>query len=239
VAGDESAAAGHAPGHGAEAAELLPLVQYLPLKIDDRLNVFGERLGLLIANVIGMASPNRRAFLGAITGLVVSHAIGLRSASSGPALVMLMRHGEDIGEKSFHLNKQGMERAQALPKLFGTRLPKPDVIIATHATKGSNRPIETVEPLSRALHVPIDNRYRDEDFAALAGALLNDERYAGKVILVCWHHGKIDNLAKALGVKNAPRWPDAQFDRIWMFDFKMHGRPRFEEVHQQLLPGDR
>jgi phosphohistidine phosphatase SixA len=182
---------------------------------------------------------DRRTFLSASTAFLVSHAIALRAASSGPAVVMLMRHGEDIGEKSFHLNKQGAQRAQALPKLFGTRLPKPDVIIATHATKGSNRPIETVEPLSKALNIPIDNRYRDDDYAALASSLLTDERYAGKVVLVCWHHGKMDNLAKALGVKSAPRWPEAQFDRVWMVDFKKSGRARLEEVHQQLLPGDR
>ena len=154
---------------------------------------------------------------------------------------MLMRHGEDEGEPKgdFHLNKQGMKRAEALPRLFGSRLPKPDVIIATHATKGSNRPVETVEPLARALNLQIDSRFRDDDYAALAQALLTDPRYEGKIVLVCWHHGKIDNLAKALGVKRAPRWPDAQFDHVWVIDSKKSGRAELTDVPQKLLDGDR
>jgi len=152
---------------------------------------------------------------------------------------MLMRHGEDIGENSFHLSPEGQKRAQALPKLFGSRLPTPDVIIATHASKGSNRPIETVEPLARELHLEIDNRFRDDDYALLARALMTDPRYEGKTVLVCWHHGKMDNLVKALGIKGAPRWPDMQFDHVWVIDFKKNGKPRLEDVHQQLLPGDK
>jgi phosphohistidine phosphatase SixA len=152
---------------------------------------------------------------------------------------MLMRHGEDQGENSFHLSPQGTKRAEALPRLFGSRLPRPDVIIATRASKGSNRPMETVEPLAKALHLPIDNRFRDDDWPLLARMLLDDGRYAGKVVLVCWHHGKIDNLARALGAKNAGRWPDAQFDHVWVIDYGKGGKPRMDDVHEQLLPGDR
>ena len=151
---------------------------------------------------------------------------------------MLMRHGEDTGENSFHLSPEGKKRADLLPRLFGSRLPKPDVIIATRATKGSNRPVETVEPLARGLHLEIDNRFRDDDYQALAKALLSDGRYAGKVVLVCWHHGKMDNLARALGVKHMARWPDTQFDHVWVIEFK-NGKARIDDVHQQLLPGDR
>ncbi len=151
---------------------------------------------------------------------------------------MLMRHGEDIGQRDFNLNPRGYQRAAALPKLFGARLPKPDVIIATRASKGSNRPIETVEPLARALDLPIDNRFRDDDFRILAHDLLNDDRYAGKTVLVCWHHGKVPKLARALGVKNAPEWPDDQFDHVWVLDRK-GGSTHFEDVNEKLLDGDR
>ena len=152
---------------------------------------------------------------------------------------MLMRHGEDMGEDSYELSPQGKKRAEALPRLFGPRLPKPDIIIATRASKHSDRPMETVEPLAAALHLAIDNRFRDDDYQLLARALMTDSRYDGKTVLVCWHHGKIDNLAKALGVKHAPHWPDAQFDHVWMIDFKKSGKASFEDVHQQLLPGDK
>ena len=153
---------------------------------------------------------------------------------------MLMRHGEDQGEeKAVHLNPQGAKRAEALPRLFGSRLPKPDVIIATRATKGSNRPVETVEPLARSLGLTIDTRFRDDDFGLLANALLTDERYAGKTVLVCWHHGSLAKIARALGVTQATRWPQSQFDHVWVVDFKKKGGARMDDVHQQLLAGDR
>ena len=155
----------------------------------------------------------------------------------GPVTIMLMRHAEDVGVSGADLSPRGYKRAEALPGLFSSRLPRPDVIIATHASKDSNRPIETVEPLSRQLHVPIDDRFRDNDYQALAHALLTDARYTGKVVLVCWHHGKIPNLAKALGVTTAPRWPDLQFDRVWVID-PLRAPATYSEVHQRLLDGD-
>ncbi len=183
-----------------------------------------------------MAAVTRRDFFVAIAGTcVASVAYGARS---GPSVIMLIRHGEDIGERDFNLSSRGYQRANALPKLFGSRLPKPDVIIATRASKASNRPIETVEPLAHALGLPIDNRFRDDDFRILARDLLTDERYDGKAVLVCWHHGKLPKLARALGAKRVPAWPDDQFDHVWMIDRK-GGSTRFEDVHQKLLDGDR
>lgn len=188
-----------------------------------------------------MHTIDRRRFLCAVAGAFVARLVTVRAGDgkSGPSVIMVIRHGEDIGQRDFNLSPRGFQRAQALPKLFASsRLPKPQVIIATHATKGSNRPVETVEPLSRALGVPIDNRFRDDDFRQLAHDLLTDERYAGKAVLVCWHHGKIPKLVKALGVKDAPVWPDAQFDHVWVVE--PGGKSaRFEDVHQKLLDGDR
>lgn len=185
-----------------------------------------------------MRAIARREFLIAIAGtLVVKTA---RAASTGPSVILLIRHGEDTGiaPHDFNLAQRGFQRAQALPKLFGSRLPKPQVIIATRASKGSNRPVETVEPLARALDVPIDNKYRDDDYKILAHDLLTDPRYSGKVVLVCWHHAKIPRLAKALGVKGAPLWPEDQFDHVWVIE-PTGGPARFEDVHQKLLDGDR
>ena len=185
-----------------------------------------------------MRDINRRSFLAVVGGTVAWHILDAQAQSRGPVTIMLMRHSEDIGETDVHLSPQGYQRAEALPQLFSSRLPTPQVIIATRASKGSNRPVETVEPLSRHLHLRIDRRFRDDDYQALAHALLTDERYTGKVVLVCWHHGKIPNLAKALCVQGAPRWPDAQFDRVWVIDPR-RTPPAFADVHQLLLDGDR
>lgn len=182
-----------------------------------------------------MHAINRRTFLVSLAGAFVAHRA---AAASGPRVIMLIRHGEDIGQRDFHLSPRGYQRAAALSKLFGSRLPKPQVIIASRATKGSNRPVETVEPLAKALNLSIDTRFRDDDYRALADRLLSDERYDGKVVLVCWHHGSLPKLAKALGVSDAPKWPDGQFDHVWVIEPK-NRKARFEDVHQALLDGDR
>ncbi len=178
---------------------------------------------------------DRRRFLIAIAG--VCAASTRLTAKSGPSVVLLIRHGEDIGQLDFNLSPRGRQRAAALPKLFDSRLPKPQVIVATRASKSSDRPIETVEPLARALGLPIDNRFRDDDYRALAKTLLSDDRYDGKVVLVCWHHGKMRKLAEALGVDDPPVWPEDQFDHVWVI--RHPGRSaHFEDVHQKLLDGD-
>ena len=43
-------------------------------------------------------------------------------------------------------------------------------------------------------------------------------------MLVCWHHGRIPELAAALGATKAPgRWGDAVFDRVWVVTFDGKG----------------
>jgi phosphohistidine phosphatase SixA len=183
-----------------------------------------------------MHEIDRREFIVSVAAVLVSER--LAGAKSAPSVIMIIRHGEDTGQRDFHLSARGYQRASALPKLFGSRLPAPQVIIATRATKGSNRPVETVEPLAKQLNLSVDNRFKDDDFRILARDLLTDGRYAGKVVLVCWHHGKIPKLAKALGVKDPPYWPDGQFDHVWVIEPEKDSA-RFEDVSQKLLDGDR
>ena len=194
---------------------------------------------MVFAPFTGMPVTDRRTFLAILAAAGAMEAIGVHAASSGPATIMLIRHGEDGGDVNYHLSPEGAKRAQALAQLFGPRLPKPDIIIATRASKASDRPMETVEPLAKVLHLPIDNRFKDDDYVTLAHDLLTDERYSGKVVLVCWHHGKMPKLARALGVNDAPKWPNSQFDHVWVIDYSKKGRARMDDLPQRLLPGDR
>ena len=93
------------------------------------------------------------------------------------------------------LSPVGFERAKVIPQLFGGaaaphNLPRPDFLFATHVSKKSNRPVETITPLSAALKLPISSEVADDDYALLAKELLSG-KYAGKVVLVAWHHGKM------------------------------------------------
>ncbi len=162
-------------------------------------------------------------------------------APQPPATIYLIRHAEKLTDKRPDLAQQGFLRAALLPNLFlpgngRSTLQKPDFIFATARSKNSNRPVETVMPLSSALNEPISNEILDDDFAELAKLLLGGN-YAGKVVLVAWHHGKLPDLASALGATPPYKWPDTQFDRIWRIDYK-DGKAKLIDLPMGLLPGD-
>jgi hypothetical protein len=163
------------------------------------------------------------------------------AAPRPPATILLIRHAEKT-DGSANLSPEGFERAKRLSELFlpgGTRsdLPKPQFLFATHTSAHSDRPVQTVEDLSKALNLPINDAFRDEDYAGLAKELLSG-RYAGKVVLVVWHRGKIPQLTKALGATPPyTPWPDQQFDRIWRIDYA-HGKATVRDLPFALMPGD-
>lgn len=159
-----------------------------------------------------------------------------------PATILLIRHAEKADDSGSDLSPTGFERARQLPKLFlppGVRhdLPTPQFLFAAKATTHSNRPIETLTPLSAALHLPINDTFLNEDYANLAATLLSG-KYAGKVILIAWHHGKTPQLAIALGATPPyATWPDEQYDRIWRIDYINH-KATLTDLPFALLPGD-
>jgi hypothetical protein len=162
--------------------------------------------------------------------------------SQPPATILIVRHAEKLTDGRLDLSPVGFKRAALLPDLFvpaGVRsdLPLPQVLIATGQSAHSNRPVETITPLAAALNLPIDSSVLNEDYGALAASLLSG-RYAGKVVLVSWHHGKIPALATALGAKVPYAvWPEGQFDRVWRIDY-VGGKAVLKDLPQRLMPGD-
>jgi hypothetical protein len=138
------------------------------------------------------------------------------------------------------LSDAGSERAQLLVQAFsGNRpdLPTPQVLFAAHISAHSNRSLQTLLPLATSLHLPIDDSFKDEDYEDLAAALLSG-KYAGKVVLVAWHRGKIPQLATALGATPPyARWPAEQYDRIWRIDY-VNGKASLQDLPYALMPGD-
>ncbi len=160
-----------------------------------------------------------------------------------PATILIIRHAEKLTDGQIHLSPTGFKRADLLTSLFvpaGVRpdLPSPQVLIATHQSAHSNRPVETITPLAGVLHLPIDNTYMSEDYAALARSLLSG-KYAGKVVLIAWHHGVLPALVTSLGAQPPyDKWPDTQFDRIWRIDYDKDGKATLKDLPHNLLPGD-
>ena len=169
--------------------------------------------------------------------------------SNSPTKILIIRHGEKPGDPATdsaddgpNLSSRGFERAAALavyvPDTFGS----PDFLFATEESKHSNRPVETITPLAKVLGIEINSKHADDDFLKVADDIRDNAKYSGKLILICWHHGKIPKLTAALG-GTAPfdPWPGDVFDRVWSLDLPVPvgtaGIP-VQNIPQMLLFGD-
>ena len=161
------------------------------------------------------------------------------SGGRGPAIVLIIRHGEKPdGSGDPNLSPRGFERAKALARVIPAHFPRPDFLFATKKSKGSVRPIETITPLSHVLGETINEDYADDEVAALAKEVLSNPKYNGKIVMIAWHHGKIPDLAKDLGASNAPEeWSGKTFDRVWQLTFR-DGSVQFANLPENALPGD-
>lgn len=125
-------------------------------------------------------------------------------------------------------------------------LPVPDFLFATlrSSSDSSNRPVETITPLSQALALKIGQPYTDNHYSKLKSLILDNlDTYGGKVILICWHHGKIPDLAGKFGVpasQLAPwsPWPGTVFDLVFNITWDSNGNANLAVGYQQLLFGD-
>jgi phospholipase C len=172
------------------------------------------------------AAVARRPSLPSPAQPVASGTVALGGKAMGPAQVVILRHGEKPSDpRNPDLSPVGERRADMLATAIPQLFPHPDFLFAAAPSKHSNRPVETLTPLARALTMPIDTDIADDGYSVLAADLLDDPRYAGKLIIVCWHHGNIPDLGLALkvpkeGINNAQgmegmHWDSTVFDLFW------------------------
>lgn len=168
-------------------------------------------------------------------------------AKTYPARVLLIRHAEKPPEEdgSIHLSAGGKKRAAALHELFEasderrTPFPVPDYVFAARESKRSNRCVETVAPLAKRLKLPVNSSFHNEDFGRLAQHLFRDPKYAGKTVLICWHHGTAPRFARKLNAADAPEsWKKAAFDRVWEITYDEAGKATFRDRPQRLMAED-
>jgi broad specificity phosphatase PhoE len=171
-------------------------------------------------------------------------------AQEGPknAVVLIVRHAENPPD-GHGLSPRGEERAKAYIDYFqnftidGKRR-EPEAVLVAADSKQSHRPRLTVEPFAKAAKLPIDNRFANKQPADLAAALRTN--YQGKVILVCWHHGQIPALLRALGADPETllpngKWPRDVYDWVIMVSFDENGHvvPHgTRRINEHLLQGD-
>ena len=140
------------------------------------------------------------------------------AGADGPknATVLLIRHAEKV-EDGDGLSPAGEARAQAYVKFFQeltiqSQGAKPTALIATADSKNSRRPRVTLEPLAGALGLPVDARFKNKDYLSMAESL-RAGGYDNKTTLVCWHHGDMPDVLRALGVDAGTVLPGRQVAR--------------------------
>ena len=186
-----------------------------------------------------------------LQALLVAALIGAGTAAAEPAQVILIRHAEKpaVGPE---LSAQGFKRAEALVKFFRnnpavTAYGTPVAIYAAAPKHedSSVRSIQTVTPLARAIRVNIDTSFTRGQTNKIVRAIMEEPAYDGRMVLVCWQHTNLVEIAQNLAAyNNSPRvsiplvWPDETFDRVWILDLKSGKVTAFKDLPQRLLPGD-
>jgi hypothetical protein len=173
--------------------------------------------------------------------------------------VMVIRHAEKptdspsfygvtaVGEKDPEsLIVRGWQRAGALACLFAPsrgplqspELAEPQFLFASDKKGGSQRPLETITPLSQKLGIKIDTSFAKGQEKDLVKKALSRQG----IVLICWQHEVIPEIAnRILGNETtAPQqWPGSRFDLVWVFDLDPgSGTYQFSQVSQLLLAGD-
>ena len=161
--------------------------------------------------------------------------------------ILIVRHAEKQEPPSGGLTSVGEARAKAYANYFRhfTAFSQPvkfDHLFATADHDSNTRVRRTIEPLSKAIGLAIDLRFKNKEFESLAREIKSGR--TGKQILICWHHGKIPNLLNALGANTAKllpngTWPDDVF--CWVIELHYDHEGKLSEsvcVNENLMPGD-
>lgn len=167
------------------------------------------------------------------------------SLSGMPSQIIIIRHAEKAAQGD-GLSTKGRERAAALAPYFMERkevltFGAPAAIYAMGTSKEdtSKRPIETVTPLAEQLRLTINTSYTNETVKKMVDEIKNSPGYSGKMVLICWEHVNIPQIARAFSALQTPaRWPDEVFDRNWVITYSLTGKANFQNMPQRLLFGD-
>lgn len=167
------------------------------------------------------------------------------SAWAAPAQVLMIRHAEKPSSGN-DLSPAGYARAKALVAYFEktptvTTYGTPAAIYAMGygSEDSSHRAIETVTPLAQALGLSILDQYQEEDIKPLVNEILTTPAYDGKMVLLCWEHNMIPQIAQAFGENNMPdTWDSDDFWSVWELNFSGETVSSFQIFSQNLMPGD-
>lgn len=120
-----------------------------------------------------------------------------------PKEIILIRHGEKP-KTGGNLNSTGYSHANCWAEFFTSNIPstinQPQVLYAMKQDDkqdSSNRPYETIFPLSQKLNLSINNNYLRDNEVDLITDILSVKNM-NKSVLVCWEHNAIPDIFNEL-----------------------------------------
>jgi hypothetical protein len=183
--------------------------------------VVAALFGLLLITMASLATDQHSD----IGNTVATGAPGLANAT-----VLIIRHAEKPAAGA-GLSPAGEAHALAYAKYFqhltldGAPV-RIDTLIATADSNGSRRERLTLEPLSRAMGLPIQQPFANRAIKQLANWLAHGP--PNRNILVAWHHDKVPKLLADLGLNPSAilsrgRWPSDVYDWLVVLRFDSNG----------------
>lgn len=150
------------------------------------------------------------------------------------ATILIVRHAEKPADEATGgsgLAPAGVARAQGYADYFRhfqvQGMPvKIDTLIASADSADSSRPRLTLEPLSKALGIPIQQPFADKEVKDLARWLADGP--PNRTILIAWHHGKLPKLLYELGadpdsILPGGEWPQDTYDWVIVLRYDSDG----------------
>ena len=146
------------------------------------------------------------------------------------ATVLIIRHAEEAANGR-GLSSAGQARAAAYARYFrpfrlGQEQLRVDTLVAAADSRASDRSRLTLEPLGRALAIPVQQPVGPRHVHALARWLGQGAPH--RTILIAWHHGDLPDLIAELGADPAAllgrrHWPSNVYDWVVVLRFDRDG----------------
>lgn len=125
-----------------------------------------------------------------------------------PDQVVFIRHAEkNESYDPININAMGQARARELPRYFsklvahGMLKKQPDLLVAMKMKNRttSNRPIESINPLSNALQRPLQFNYTQDQLPEVIQSV-NNPSNTGKTVVICFEHNHLVPIAQGFGI---------------------------------------
>jgi broad specificity phosphatase PhoE len=172
--------------------------------------------------------------------VLTTNTAAVSTNAQGDTTILIIRHAEK-GFYGSELSAEGKVRAGKLADYFthctvDDKAVKLDHLFATEDSDNSKRPRLTLEPLSKATGLSINDKYKNRQYEKLAAHI--KKKCQGGQVLICWHHGTIPELLTALGaspetVLPAGKWPDKEYNWVVQLRFDKDGRLTYSQCVNQ------